>query len=291
MKNITVLLTEVGGPAGISALKSFKKFNNNVITIGFDFNPLAVGLKLCNKPFICPPAIDKINYKNFLLNIINKEKINFILPTGQHDLKILSSIKDITKCKIYISDIKTIDVCQNKLKFYNTFNKILPLPLTLNKRLIKKPINGVGSRNISIIECENDYIIQEYIEGTEYTVDAFFDDHNKLIQHIIRKRSEIKNGISVKSQIIKNIKISNIVYKISKLIKFIGPINIQIIKTKNEEYKIIEINPRLAGTSIVSTLAGFNFAEYYYNLYLGFLTKIKKLRYITVSRYLEEIIV
>ncbi len=289
-KITTVLLTEAGGPAGVSAIKSFRKVPN-VKIVGMDYDALASGLLLCDKKYTCPLAKYEKEYKSSLLNILDEELIDFIIPTGESGLQTIASLKGAVGCEIYLSDLNVIKMCQNKWVFYNMFKDKLPLPLTLKTKVIKKLISSSGSKSMSFMDCESDYIIQEFIEGTEYTVDAFYNE-GKLIQHTIRERVEIRSGISVKSSVVKNDKISELVTWISDhLICFHGPVNIQLIKQSNGKLKLIEINPRLAGTSIVTTLAGFNFAEYYYNLYNGLPYDILPLKDISVSRFLEEIVI
>jgi carbamoyl-phosphate synthase large subunit len=55
--------------------------------------------------------------------------------------------------------------------------------------------------------------------------------------------------------------------------------------------KIVEVNPRLGGGTIFTTLAGANFPAMILDMVKGKTLKIPKISEITIVRYFEEIIV
>ena len=60
--------------------------------------------------------------------------------------------------------------------------------------MIIKPNRGSGSRGIEVLNLD-EKVIQEYLPGTEYTVDVFCDMSSQVVNHVIRERVATKAGI------------------------------------------------------------------------------------------------
>src|SRR5699024_10769170 len=123
-----------------------------------------------------------------------------------------------------------------------------------------KPRDGMGSKGVFIVKNEKelnffiDYvknpIVQEFVEGTEYTIDVLCDLKGKVISVVPRERIEVRSGEVSKSKIVKNSNIINATLDLcNKLnidsdIKPVGPLTIQCIVNKSDDIKFIEVNPR-----------------------------------------------
>jgi len=178
-------------------------------------------------------------------------------------------------------------VCNDLNSFKSSFKKIR----SKHDKVCVKPASGHGSRGFRIIEdlptksdfftkkpnsrsatfdfmCnilgqdENkipDLLVMEYLPGEEYSVDIFCRD-NKFYC-ITRRRDEIKEGICSAGAAIEKldlIEISKFIYKQFDL-KY--SVNIQFKYDSNGHPKILEINPRLAGTMELSRGAGVDFVR------------------------------
>lgn len=86
--------------------------------------------------------------------------------------------------------------------------------------------------------------LQECINGDEYTVDVFCDRNGK--HHIIipRKRIEIRNGMSFKTQLLYDKEIIEETKAICSIFKIPGLWNVQYIKNEDGVF-FIELNPDL----------------------------------------------
>lgn len=289
---INILVTESGGPAAIGLIKSIKKSKYEAKIYAVDCNELSAGNFLADEGITVPVASSE-EYLLFLLKIVVKYNIDIIIPTGEHDLAKLSWNKDKFKmngCKIFCSDTFTVQTCQQKHRFYEYLKtKNINLPLSIRGPFIQKPITGSGSRGIKITESRNE-MMQEYISGKEYTVDVFCDMNSNIISHVIRERTSIKAGISVIGKVIKNELIKEQVEKVVEELKIKGPSCMQFIITQLGIPYLIECNPRLGGGTYMSTLAGVNCADIYFDLLKNNKPESKEAREITVIRYFEEII-
>jgi len=99
-------------------------------------------------------------------------------------------------------------------------------------------------------------IVMEYLPGDEYTVDVF-RDKNYLIS-IPRKRINIRSGITFAASLEKNEKLINHSNALAKAINLNYCFGFQYKISKYGKPLLLESNPRIQGTMIMSTLANAN---------------------------------
>tara|TARA_R110002020_G_scaffold429642_1_gene639277 strand:- start:577 stop:1452 length:876 start_codon:yes stop_codon:yes gene_type:complete len=289
---IKILTTESGGAASVGLIKSIRDCSYDARIYAADSDELAAGNYLSDESFVVPRASEE-GYIDCLLKLVRKHKINIIIPTGEHDLLKLSQSKErfeLLDCEVVIADPASIIICQDKFKFYEFLKDLnIPLPVTFNKPMIVKPNKGSGSRGIEVMPLKGQ-IMQEYLSGKEYTVDVFSDMGANIINHVVRERLGIKAGISVKGRVTQNEKISSIVKKLVAYLNLKGASCIQFRENEEGEPVLIECNPRLGGGTYISTLAGVNYADLYFDLHTGVERNHVAPKEITVVRYYDEIV-
>jgi carbamoyl-phosphate synthase large subunit len=126
-----------------------------------------------------------------------------------------------------------------------------------------KPRRGSGSIGTSRIESSHslheaargrsDLIVQEAVDGAEFTVDAFAAQPGRVVAAVPRERIAIKAGVSVKGRTYRHPAVEK-----SGLS---GPANVQGMLRADGSFSIIEMNPRFSGTLALTTAAGINFAS------------------------------
>jgi len=120
------------------------------------------------------------------------------------------------------------------------------IPLSLNEWLMR--LEEVFSTPL---------LLTEYLPGKEYSVDAFlWNNIEPLI--IPRTRDKMVSGISVSGRFENNEKIIFWTKTLLKELNLIGPIGIQWKMDSSGEPRLLEINPRLQGTTSVLRHAGVN---------------------------------
>lgn len=103
-------------------------------------------------------------------------------------------------------------------------------------------------------------LISEVLPGTEITVDTIIN--NDRIELILpRKRQKMVNGISVQGEFFYDKKVFDYVKQILGSLKLNGPIGIQLKQNSNGDYFVLEINPRIQGTSVAAKGLGINLPE------------------------------
>jgi len=287
---MNVLILSAGGPAGYGSIKSLRDINFSGKIVSIDGDELAVGFHMSDKYYVVPNVDDK-DYIPQVLKIVDKEKIDLILPTGS-DVEPISKNAHLFEGKLFMSDYESIMDCTDKWRFYNKCKDKFPLPNTFKgSKLFKKPIIGSGSRGCELVKFNSDEILSEYLPGQEYTIDVLCDmDSNPLVV-IPRKRLQVKAGISSKGEIIKNTFIEKACFNICKFLKLKGPICLQMKEDSEGNPKFIEINPRLGGGTYFTTLAGINILSIILDLVNGNKPKIPTPDLIKVVRYYSEIVI
>lgn len=270
-KKIKIIRSAVGCMASMGLINELKK--KDVEVIGIDCDPTSVGLYLSDKGYVVPRA-DKPEFLNSVLSICEIEKPDAILSGPEEEIIILSRNKKLFEdvgVLVLCPDYDTVEVCTDKFKTYQAFKRYgVPQPDRYEKNNVKypciiKPLFGRGGKGIYEIKNEEEFesclnridgefIIQEFVQGTEYTVDILADMDGNPLSIVPRIRLKTESGISVKAMTVRDREIIDYCDKIVRKIKLKGPSCIQCIKNK-DGIKFLEINPRFGGGSILSIKA------------------------------------
>jgi len=100
-------------------------------------------------------------------------------------------------------------------------------------------------------------LAMEYLPGREYSVDILCQNGNARIV-VVRLREEVRSGISFRSVVVNDRRIDQIAKDVCEALGFDGPIGIQLREDERGDPKVIEVNPRLHGSVILSVAAGAN---------------------------------
>ncbi len=308
--NSTILVPSASAPAGINTIKSLKMVKYPVRIVASDTNPISAGFFMSDAYEVLP-EIDSKLYTTRLFEIIAKHRIGILMPSSGYDIYRYSENKEkLIKLGALpvVSDKQTMEVCRDKMETFNYLSKKFDLPFTTidykkagKFPLIAKPRYGKGSKGILKIDNEDEInyaqfkkdnlIFQEYLPGTEYTIDVLSDLEGEPIIAVPRIRLQTRGGISTVGKIVKDENISEKCKSIAKYLKIRGPCCIQMKESKEGILKIVEVNPRMGGGTIFTTLAGANFPAMILDMVNGKKLKIPKISEITIVRYFEEIVV
>jgi len=271
--------------------KAAQKLNINSSIVTGDYSETAPANFFSDKAYKLPKISDS-DYISSIVEICSKEKISLIVPTIDTELLLLAEqkqyIESSTNAKLAISDYEVIDICRDKIKtqyFMENNDFGVPKMISLDENftnlqypLFIKPKSGSSSINtfkvnnsdelLTYKSIINEPIIQQYIEGEEYTVDVFLDFDSNVISIVPRLRIATRSGEISKGRIEKDRQIIDNVKELVKALKPIGHITVQLMKTE-DGIKYIEINPRFGGGAPMSIQAGADSCENYYRLLLG----------------------
>jgi carbamoylphosphate synthase large subunit len=112
-----------------------------------------------------------------------------------------------------------------------------------------------------------DYIIQDFIEGPEYTIDIFCDFEGNPIYLTPRLRLATRSGEVMKTRVVYEENLENQMLRIVEALKPKGPMTVQAIKSVvDKEFYFIEMNARFGGGCPLSMKAGADSAGALYDL-------------------------
>jgi carbamoyl-phosphate synthase large subunit len=113
-------------------------------------------------------------------------------------------------------------------------------------------------------------VIQEFVEGTEVNVVALGDGKGKTIGAVpMRKQYITDKGKAWSGITLDDTNLLRITRKIIKNTKWRGGMELEMIKTEENKYYLIEINPRLPAWVYLAVGAGQNLPEALVKLALG----------------------
>jgi carbamoyl-phosphate synthase large subunit len=283
-----------------SFTKAARQLKLDPCIIGTDVTELSAALQLCDKRHIVKP-VEHPKYLRQLLDIVAKDKVNLLVPTTDLDLKLLAVNKakfDNLGCCVLISKPEVIDICQDKRKTFRFLSKSgFGTPKTANARsalsmskltfpLFLKPWDGYAGRGTAMVKNRREMnvfakripncIVQEFVEGVEYTCDVFVDFDMKVRTVVPRRRIEVRAGEVSKGQVVKH---ERIMSKSRRVVEILGAgpgvITIQMIEDSKSNIKFIEINPRFGGGAPLSIKSGANFPKWILQQLAGSRPRIK----------------
>lgn len=288
MKNI--LISSCGRRVELVNLfkSAIKDYNLDSKLIGIDSSLTAPTIKFVDE-FVLSPEINSKDFKSKLFTLVKNKSIFMIIPTIDTELEFYSKIKNELKskfnCLVLISDYEVISIFRNKVLSHEFFlSKGFKSPRLFSK--IDKPIFPVfvkpkdGSSSKDAFKVENhdelnflllknpELMIQEYIEGKEYSVDVFNYFDSKNVSIVIRERIQVRSGEISRGKIVNDPIIFNSILRLIGLFNFIGNVTIQLIK-RNDEIYFIEINPRFGGGTPISIMAGAKSCHYALDMMLN----------------------
>lgn len=262
-------------------IKSFHKNDFKVYTA--DCSELAPTLYISDGYFKVP-RIDSPNYIDTIIDICNKNNISAVMSLIDPELSLLAKNEELLKennITPIVSSYKIVETCFNKLDFYSfckknsvptveTFNYDVTILDKLEKYpYFAKPKFGSASLNMHKIECysdfktivdENNYIIQEFIEGKEFGVDVYVDFlSGNIVEMFVKEKIKMRAGETDKSISIYSKEIEELVMKLLNIMDLRGPIDIDIFQTKEGKYMISEVNPRFGGGYLHAQESGCEF--------------------------------
>ena len=294
MKNINVLILSAG--RRVELVKAFKQareeLNIGGKVIACDLSDTAPAIYHADGYYLVPRILDD-NYIPSIMDICKKENIDLIIPTIDTELLKLAEekekIESETNAKVHVSDLNVVKICRDKYNTQAFFEEHgFKVPRLITQKEIEnkeyefpmfiKPLNGSSSINTFKINNERELeffleyvpqpMVQEFIEGDEYTIDAFVDFNHNPITIVPRQRLATRGGEVLKGVVKKDREIIEEVKKVIEILKPIGHITLQCMKTKRG-IEFIEINPRFGGGAPISIKAGANSPENLYRLLMG----------------------
>jgi carbamoyl-phosphate synthase large subunit len=305
----TVLVPGAAGPAGINTIKSLKMAAFGGRILATDSSSLSAGFFMADVNEVIPEADDH-SFVDRLFHIVKMYQVEVLMPSSGFDIYPYSeNRKQLAEmgAEAIVSDRDKLEICRDKMLTFQTLSNKFILPFTTEEPnkidifpVLAKPRFGKGSRGIVKIDDESDLryitskrddlVFQEYLPGTEYTVDVLSDLNGKPLLAVPRIRMQTKAGISTKGRVLRDPALEIDCMNIAEYIGIRGPCCMQMKESAEGRLKLIEVNPRMGGGTIFTSLAGANFPALLLDMIEGKQISVPTISEITIIRYFEEFV-
>ena len=198
-----------------------------------------------------------------LNDMISTLGVDLFLPAHDDVIEWAALNADKFCCQVVVHPLETVQVCRSKKATYELFPEFSPTQITTFPMFVK-PDKGNGSKGA--ILCENemqleaqrqrwgDLVQMEVLSGFEFTFDCFTDKDGKTMTEP-RVRRATSNGISIESE-------STFAYHHTLISAICARLKMRgawFFQMKGG--KLLEIGPRIAGSSGFFRSFGINFTE------------------------------
>lgn len=226
--------------------------------------------------------LDSSNLINHFEEIVQRNQIDAIIFAHDSWIFEFQDTETIGNASIIKNSSHTIQICSFKSSTYNFFQNVLPIPKVFKSveeitdfPVFLKPDRGQGSVGAKRINqtselkpfldenllIDSDWVVSEYLPGSEFTVDCFSSLSGKLLYSSARKRISVKAGMAIETRVIENKTLCEWAQLISQEINIAGPWFFQAKEDRNGALKLMEIGLRIAGGSGVQRLKGVNLSH------------------------------
>ena len=235
------------------------------------------------------PNADDPRYVDAMFEICARHQANLLIPIVDYEFKPLSGAIDrfaSIGCLVAISPQDVVKRVNDKLETYRFFlENNFPTPKTWSATearreieslpypvFLKPALDGRSSIDCYRVEDASDLalyldkvenaMVQEFIEGPEFTADILADWESNALGVVVRQRIETKGGVSYKGRTIDDPELTAQVVRMAKCLGIRGPANIQAFRQTNADGASAlffnEINPRFSGALALTLAAGLN---------------------------------
>jgi len=275
------LLFTGGGGAASEALYSLlgEHYEVHFADADIDARPYSLPANRWHQiPFASDPVFVKA-----LFRLCHDIEADILIPSVDEELLPVARARKDAGCDILLPPSEFIEVHLDKLTSNSLLKKHgLPAPQTkllsgyqrIPFPCIVKPRYGRGSRGVAIVHSEqelqahlllsrrkhDEFIIQEFLQGDEYTVMMAADRDGQLCA-VVPVKVGMKKGITLRAETDHDECVIAACASIHAAYPVPGYYNIQLIKMAAGDVKPFEINPRISTTACLGLAAGVDFID------------------------------
>jgi carbamoyl-phosphate synthase large subunit len=286
-KAVTVFFSSAGRRVGLVECfrKAARELNFDIEIIAGDLEPrLSAACHVADIRYQLPPVAHP-GFVPELLALSVRHRIDLLIPTIDPELIPLSiAASEFAKigCRVHVSPPETIAIVRDKLKTMSVLARAgAEVPATVaveeyDSALFRfpvflKPRSGSAGKGVALIEdprampshFDEPMIVQEYLPGAEYTVNAFSDCGGSLRSAITHRRLRVRAGEVEKGLTERHLLHAQIARRITAALPDLkGAFCFQLKEDLSGIPKIIEINARFGGGYPLADRAGAPLAKW-----------------------------
>lgn len=247
------------------------------------------GFSACDLGVVLPDIVDP-NYVPTLLSLCRRQQVQALLSFFDLDVDTLSRHRDAFRAigvLPILPSAEVSDICLDKYHSYlflkkhgfrapETFVDLEQAFRAVNEGVVTfplmvKPRRGFGSRNLFcarnvkelevFFQYDSDMLIQEMLTGQEHHLDILNDLHGQVLAVVPKRKVAMRSGETDQAEICDapglidfGVHLGTVLGRLGH----VGPLDVDLFLQDNQ-YVILELNPRFGGGYPLSHLAGADF--------------------------------
>jgi carbamoyl-phosphate synthase large subunit len=307
-----VLVTGTGGPSGVAFMKALVDEPWEIYSA--DIDPYAAGLYLVDpRHRAIVPRGDSETFVAEIIELCVRERVDVLVPTVDSELLPLAIARtELAEhgVSLVLASEQTLRDCLDKWTLHDRCAGALRVPDTVlvdadfdpaacSLPVIVKPRSGSGSRGVHRVDeleelarlpRDATLLVQEYLPGTEYSLDVLARADGAIIAVVPRARLKVDSGIAVTGRTVHDESLERIGALVAQRIGLTSIANVQVKLPSDDEPALLEVNPRFPGTMSLTVASGVNMPRLCVQeaLGIGMPNEMQPFAEIAMVRFLEE---
>jgi carbamoyl-phosphate synthase large subunit len=279
---MAVLVTSAGSAPAVAVIQALLQQQELAVRVlAVDMDPLSVGFHLAHAHALIPGASDPAFFDR-LLEICRKHRVTVVFPIIDEELPLFAErAADFGAHGIHVvtNSPAAVRVARDKwltAQWCGRHGVRTPRTWLSDRReaavsfpLVVKPRAGRGSAGVHVVHTERELeyqlehgdhlLVQEYIDGPEFTVDILTDRSGRVLSAVPRERLMTKAGMCVKGRTVNRTQLLELSAQIAEAFPLTPRGNLQFKQSRRDgEYYLIEVNPKFGAGLPLTTAAGVN---------------------------------
>ena len=278
----TVLVTGAGGAAAVTLIDAL---HAQYRVVAADLDPLAVGLYLVPaERRVLLPRGDDPGFADHLLRTAVEFGVDLVVPTVDVELLPVSrAVPDFSAhgIGVLVESPQTLQVALDKWRLMQACDGLVRVPRTillgpsttsqeiagLGLPFVAKPRRGAGGRGVVVahesgeitrLPRTDEYILQEYLPGEEFSIDVLARPDGHVVAAVPRRRDKVDSGIAVAGRTVRDPQLEEFGREVGAAIGARGVVNVQARRAVDGTPALLEVNPRFPGTMTLTMAAGID---------------------------------
>jgi carbamoyl-phosphate synthase large subunit len=225
------------------------------------------------------PDIRQPEWIGQLTTVLSRNRIDYIFPANSFIIDALLAERHQLAAEIIIPNDKVCTIVRSKSRTYEHFRNTIPTPRVHQSPaevtqfpIFVKPDRGYGAQGAQLIRDDEqlssamratpELLLMEYLPGREYTIDCFSTAEQGLLFCSGRERNRIRMGTSMNGILVDdalNARFHRYAQRIVDSLGIDGAWFFQMKEDAEGELRLLEIEPRIAGTMALNRIRGVNF--------------------------------
>ncbi len=222
------------------------------------------------------PAVGTDGWIDALNDVVDELEIDAIFPGHDDVLLALAEHASEVRAGIVTSPLRTCEITRSKRATYELLDGALPVPRVFATPgeitefpVFAKPDRSQGSQGAVEVADETALaaaiaagsdLVMELLPGREYTVDCFSDRERGVLFARARLRERTRAGISMATRTQPDNELAERYARaIAERLELHGAWFFQLREDRDGELRLLEVAPRVGGTSALHRVLGVNF--------------------------------